>query len=189
MGSEDFSFFANEVPGFFYRLGQVKPGTTSGDHHTPTFLADDSVDPSRDQGDELPDPRLPVTSQVGTTMADYAKAKEVYKELREALGPWTKANGFRKWPARLPAGSVPRACSSCFASNCEVSAWGNSETGNSLTGWVQTDPSPGDLTATPIRQDFFTSCLIGLELDRLAAIEGGINRRARAAFPEQRRRC
>jgi len=45
MGSEDFSFFANEVPGFFYRLGQVKPGTTSGDHHTPTFLADDSAIP------------------------------------------------------------------------------------------------------------------------------------------------
>lgn len=45
MGSEDFSFFANEVPGFFYRLGQVKPGTTSGDHHTPTFLADDGSIP------------------------------------------------------------------------------------------------------------------------------------------------
>ena len=45
MGSEDFSFFANEVPGFFYRLGQVKAGTTSGDHHTPTFLADDSAIP------------------------------------------------------------------------------------------------------------------------------------------------
>jgi amidohydrolase len=45
MGSEDFSFFANEVPGFFYRLGQVKPGTTSGDHHTPTFLADDGAIP------------------------------------------------------------------------------------------------------------------------------------------------
>jgi amidohydrolase len=45
MGSEDFSFFANEVPGFFYRLGQVKQGTTSGDHHTPTFLADDSSIP------------------------------------------------------------------------------------------------------------------------------------------------
>jgi amidohydrolase len=45
MGSEDFSFFANEVPGFFYRLGQVKPGTTSGDHHTPTFLADDESIP------------------------------------------------------------------------------------------------------------------------------------------------
>jgi len=45
MGSEDFSFFANQVPGFYYRLGQVKPGTTSGDHHTPTFLADDGAIP------------------------------------------------------------------------------------------------------------------------------------------------
>jgi amidohydrolase len=45
MGSEDFSFFANDVPGFFYRLGQVKPGTTSGDHHTPTYLADDGAVP------------------------------------------------------------------------------------------------------------------------------------------------
>jgi amidohydrolase len=45
MASEDFSYFANAVPGFFYRLGQVKPGTTSGDHHTPTFLADDSAIP------------------------------------------------------------------------------------------------------------------------------------------------
>lgn len=45
MGSEDFSFFANQVPGFYYRLGTVKPGTTSGDHHTPTFLADDSAIP------------------------------------------------------------------------------------------------------------------------------------------------
>jgi amidohydrolase len=45
MVSEDFSFFANQVPGFYYRLGQVKPGTSSGDHHTPTYLADDSSIP------------------------------------------------------------------------------------------------------------------------------------------------
>jgi len=45
MASEDFSFFANVVPGFFYRLGQVKPGTTTGDHHTPTFRADDASVP------------------------------------------------------------------------------------------------------------------------------------------------
>jgi amidohydrolase len=45
MVSEDFSYFANEVPGFYFRLGQVKPGTTSGDHHTPTFLADDTSIP------------------------------------------------------------------------------------------------------------------------------------------------
>jgi amidohydrolase len=45
MGSEDFSFFSNEVPGFYFRLGQVKPGTTSGDHHTPTYRADDGAIP------------------------------------------------------------------------------------------------------------------------------------------------
>ena len=44
-GAEDFSYFANEVPGFFYWLGTVKPGTTSGGHHTPTFMADDSAIP------------------------------------------------------------------------------------------------------------------------------------------------
>ena len=43
--SEDFSYFANAVPGFFYSLGTLKAGTTSGDHHTPTFLADDSAVP------------------------------------------------------------------------------------------------------------------------------------------------
>ena len=42
MGGEDFSHFANLIPGFYYRLGMVKPGTVSGGHHTPTFLADDS---------------------------------------------------------------------------------------------------------------------------------------------------
>jgi amidohydrolase len=45
MGGEDFSYFANEVPGFFFRLGQVAPGTTSGGHHTPDFQADDSSVP------------------------------------------------------------------------------------------------------------------------------------------------
>ena len=41
MGGEDFAYFANEVPGFFYRLGTLKEGTTSGPHHSPTFRADD----------------------------------------------------------------------------------------------------------------------------------------------------
>lgn len=45
MGGEDFAYFANEVPGFFYRLGSVKPGTVSGGHHTPTFQADDASIP------------------------------------------------------------------------------------------------------------------------------------------------
>jgi len=43
--SEDFSYFANEVPGFYFRLGSTAPGTVSGDHHSPTFRADDSAIP------------------------------------------------------------------------------------------------------------------------------------------------
>jgi amidohydrolase len=45
MGGEDFAYYANEVPGFFFRLGMVKPGTESGGHHTPTFMADDASIP------------------------------------------------------------------------------------------------------------------------------------------------
>jgi amidohydrolase len=45
MAGEDFAYFANQVPGFYYRLGVVKPGTTSGGLHTPTFRADDSAVP------------------------------------------------------------------------------------------------------------------------------------------------
>ncbi|MGH7544555.1 MAG: M20 metallopeptidase family protein [Gemmatimonadota bacterium] len=45
MGGEDFAYFANEVPGFYFRLGVVKPGTESGGLHTPTFRADDAAIP------------------------------------------------------------------------------------------------------------------------------------------------
>ncbi len=45
MAGEDFAYFANEVPGFYFRLGTLKPGTTSGDHHSPTFMADDGAIP------------------------------------------------------------------------------------------------------------------------------------------------
>jgi amidohydrolase len=41
--SEDFSYFANEVPGFYFSLGVRAPGTNPGGHHSPTFLADDSA--------------------------------------------------------------------------------------------------------------------------------------------------
>jgi amidohydrolase len=45
MGGEDFSYFANDVPGFYFRLGTTKPGTESGGLHTPTFRGDDSAVP------------------------------------------------------------------------------------------------------------------------------------------------
>jgi amidohydrolase len=45
MGSEDFSYFAREIPGFYISVGAVPPGKASGGHHTPTFYADDGTVP------------------------------------------------------------------------------------------------------------------------------------------------
>ncbi len=45
MGGEDFAYFANEVPGFYFRLGVLEPGTVSGGLHTPNFRASDSAIP------------------------------------------------------------------------------------------------------------------------------------------------
>ncbi|MET6990724.1 amidohydrolase [Sediminicola arcticus] len=42
-GAEDFSFFQEKVPGFYFFLGGMTPGTTeSFPHHTPDFRIDDS---------------------------------------------------------------------------------------------------------------------------------------------------
>jgi len=45
MGGEDFAYYANEVPGFFFRLGSRHPEIGSGGHHTPGFRADDASVP------------------------------------------------------------------------------------------------------------------------------------------------
>ncbi len=45
MAGEDFSRYADIIPGFFFMLGVQKPGTQSGDHHSPTFTADDGAIP------------------------------------------------------------------------------------------------------------------------------------------------
>lgn len=44
-GAEDFSYFAQRVPGLYFRLGTTRPGTASGGLHTPTMTADDAAIP------------------------------------------------------------------------------------------------------------------------------------------------
>jgi amidohydrolase len=45
MAGEDFAYFAQKIPGFYFRLGVVAPGTESGGLHTPTFRASDDAIP------------------------------------------------------------------------------------------------------------------------------------------------
>lgn len=44
-GAEDFSYFAQKVPGLMVFVGAVPEGKVSGGHHTPTFYADDGTVP------------------------------------------------------------------------------------------------------------------------------------------------
>jgi amidohydrolase len=41
MVGEDFAYFANEVPGFYFRLGVCAEGRDCPGLHTPSFVADD----------------------------------------------------------------------------------------------------------------------------------------------------
>jgi amidohydrolase len=41
MGAEDFAWFAQRVPGIYFRLGATAPGTKNSGLHTPTYRADD----------------------------------------------------------------------------------------------------------------------------------------------------
>ena len=45
MGAEDFAWYTREVPGFYWRLGVVERGSTSGALHTPDFRAGDGAIP------------------------------------------------------------------------------------------------------------------------------------------------
>jgi len=118
-------------------------------------------------------------------MSSYVPAKEVYKELRGAVGPWAAANRFRRWPGTVAGWQRAAGSDQLLRFMFEGSSpWADPETGHALTGRLQLDPAPGDLAATPIRQSAFTRCLIRPELARLAAIQGAINRR-RPALPKQ----
>lgn len=45
MAADDFAYFAQVAPAFFFSLGTQKPGTTSGINHATNFAADDSSMP------------------------------------------------------------------------------------------------------------------------------------------------
>ena len=45
MGAEDFSYFALQIPAFYFRLAVIPPGVESGGLHTPNFRPDDTAVP------------------------------------------------------------------------------------------------------------------------------------------------
>jgi hypothetical protein len=112
----------------------------------------------------------------------YVPAKTVYQALRTAVAPWTTSHGFRRWPGTQAGWQRAFDAGQVLGFKFEGYSMVNPDIGTSLSGLVQLE-SPVQATAGPIRQSPFSCCLVSAELDRLARIQGAINRR-RPPLPE-----
>ena len=90
-------------------------------------------------------------------MTAYARAAEVYREIRAALGPWFKENGYSRRKGGEPGWVLKR-----FGVWFRVNPWGGGAMGgSSFYGTLEiTD-------GTSIRQRDVSLCLTQQELDEL----------------------
>ena len=106
----------------------------------------------------------------------YATAKAAYRELRSAIGPWAKANNYRRWSGTQAGWQKPVGSQQQLYFKFEGYSMVNPDTGNSYDGLVQLEPL-GARGSAILRQAPFSRCLVQAELDELARIQGAINRR------------
>jgi hypothetical protein len=106
----------------------------------------------------------------------YTPAKIAYRELRSAIGPWAKTNGYARWTGTQAGWQKPVEAQQQLLFKFEGSSFANPDTGNSYDGLVQLEPL-GSKGSTILRQSNFTCCLVQAELDELERTQGAINRR------------
>jgi hypothetical protein len=111
----------------------------------------------------------------------YAPAKEVYRELWDALSPWAQAAGFRRLRGASPGWEKPIDAGRQLIVRFEGSStFVDPQTGHSLDGRFETFGEQIE------RQALFTTCLLQPELDRLARIHGTINARRPPVPPDMK---
>jgi len=106
----------------------------------------------------------------------YATAKAAYRELSSRIGPWAKANNYRRWAGTQAGWQKPVDAEQRLLFKFEGDTFANSDIGNSYRGLVQLEPL-GSQGSAILRQSDFSRCLVQLELDELARIQGAVNRR------------
>jgi hypothetical protein len=106
----------------------------------------------------------------------YAPAKAAYRELRSVIGPWAKANNYRRWAGTQAGWQKPTNAEQRLLFKFEVDTFANPDIGNSYHGLVQLEPLDSQ-GSTILRQSNFSCCLVQPELDELARIQGAVNRR------------
>jgi len=100
----------------------------------------------------------------------------VYRELRSTIGPWAKANDYRRWADTQAGWQKAVDAERRLWFKFEGYSFANPDTGNAYHGLVQLEPLDSH-GSTILRQSDFSCCLVQAELDELARIQGGINRR------------
>jgi hypothetical protein len=106
----------------------------------------------------------------------YIPAKIAYRELRSAIGPWAKTNGYARWTGTQAGWQKPVEAQQQLLFKFEGSSFASPDTGNSYHGLIQLEPV-GSKGFTILRQSDFARCLVQAELDELGRIQGAINRR------------
>jgi hypothetical protein len=106
----------------------------------------------------------------------YTPAKIAYRELRSAIGPWAKTNGYVRCAGTQVGWQKPVEAQQQLLFKFEGHSFANSDIGNSYHGLIQLEPQ-GSKGSTILRQADFARCLVQAELDELGRIQGAINRR------------
>src|SRR6266481_5851081 len=106
----------------------------------------------------------------------YTPAKIAYRELRSAIGPWAKTNGYVRWAGTQVGWQKPVEAQQQLFFKFEGHSFANSDIGNSYHGLIQLEPQ-GSKGSTILRQVDFARCLVQAELDELGRIQGAIKRR------------
>ena len=114
-------------------------------------------------------------------MSEYARSTVVYREIRDALDPWCKENGFRRMKGTEPTWLRPLGTSQDLSFSFRVNAWGGGAIGgNSFHGTMQVAPSHSSgvlADASTMRQSDISLCFLQVELDELRRVQTAINRK------------
>ena len=93
----------------------------------------------------------------------YAPAKAAYRELRATIGPWAKANSYRRW-AGTQAGWQKPMGEQRLLFKFEGDSFVNPDTGNSFHGLVQLEPLGSHGSTIRRQSNFIDPVFIQLEI-------------------------
>ena len=92
----------------------------------------------------------------------YTPAKIAYRELRSAIGPWAKTNGYARWTGTQAGWQKPVEAQQQLLFKFEGSSFASPDTGHSYHGLIQLEPV-GSKESTILRQSDFARCLVQAE--------------------------